>query len=230
MKNTRFSVVLLAGGRGTRFGSTLPKQYTLVNQKPLAIYSFEVFLSLPEIEQCIIVCEPQFDTLFLKKADTMRLPIQFARPGLRRQDSLYNGIQLLPDQALVCIHDAARPLIDSATVRRAVEAAAHCDAAVVGVRVKSTIKICDPSGMIVETPERSSLWEIQTPQVIRCKLLKEGLLYAHKHQLTVTDDASLVELLEKPVKVIEGSYTNVKVTTKEDLSFVEMIINTHALL
>lgn len=222
-----FSVVLLAGGRGTRMRSTIPKQYLTVHQKPLALYSFEVLAGLPEVQDFIIVCEPQYETLFYSHPNAKGLRLQFAQPGERRQDSVLNGINCLPNNPLVCIHDSARPLIDSSIVRYAVQTAEIWDAAVVGVKVRSTIKVCDGAQVVVDTPNRASLWEIQTPQVIRLDLLKEGFSYAQQNQVTVTDDVSLVELLGKPVKVVEGSYANVKVTTLEDLIFVEEFIEKH---
>lgn len=231
MKTTfPFSVVFLAGGTGMRMGTVIPKQYLSVHQKPLALYSFEVFASLHEVDDLIIVCEPQYEAIFLSSNKVRGLNLKFARPGWRRQDSVFNGIQLLNGNPLVCIHDAARPLIDPQVIRHAVRTADSWGAAAVGVKVKSTIKVCDGAQVVVDTPNRASLWEIQTPQVIRLELLKEGFKYAEEHQLTVTDDVSLIESLGKPVKIVEGSYTNIKVTTPEDLMCVEKLIEKHAML
>lgn len=222
--NILFSVVFLAGGLGTRMKSVIPKQYLTIHQKPLALYSFEVLASLPEVQDFIVVCEPQYETLFYESAKSKGLHLKFALPGPRRQDSVFNGIQLLSNNPLVCIHDSARPLIDPFVVREVVKAAENWEAAILGVKVKSTIKVCDGAQFIVDTPNRASLWEIQTPQVIRLNLLKEGFAYAQQHQLTVTDDVLLVELLGRPVKVVEGYYGNIKVTTPEDLIYVEQLI------
>lgn len=225
-----FSLVFLAGGLGVRMGCPLPKQYLPIHQRPLALHSFDVFLSMPEIQEIVVVCEPQYQQIFQKAFPAKRPEIRYALPGIRRQDSVYNGIQLLQEDGLVCIHDSSRPLIDSAMVRQAIQAGEKWNAAVIGVKVKSTIKICDGDQMVLETPDRNTLWEIQTPQVVRLNLLKDGFEYAIERQLTVTDDASLVELLGKPVKVVEGSYANIKVTTPEDLQIVEKLIEKHVLL
>jgi 2-C-methyl-D-erythritol 4-phosphate cytidylyltransferase len=225
-----FSVVLLAGGTGSRMKSAVPKQYIPIHHKPLALYSFEVLASLPEVQDFIVVCESSYDSLFYSSGKAKGLNLQFARPGARRQDSVFNGIQCLHNQPLVCIHDSARPLINPLIVRQVVQAAESWGAATVGVKVRSTIKICDGAQVVVDTPNRTSLWEIQTPQVVRLDLLQKGFDYVQEHQLTVTDDVSLVELLGKPVKVVEGSYANMKVTTPEDIIYVEKLLEKHAVL
>lgn len=225
MNMASFSVILLAGGVGTRMGTAIPKQYLPILQKPLALYSFDVFTSLPEVQELIVVCEQAYEQLFLNAAKEKRMNLRFARPGQRRQDSVFNGMQVVEGNGLLCIHDCARPLIDAESIRKVVIEAESWGAAALGVKVKSTIKICDGAQIVVGTPNRGRLWEVQTPQVVRWDLLKEGFKYAQEHQLTVTDDVSLVELLGKPVKVVEGSYANIKVTTPEDLEIVEKLID-----
>lgn len=218
-----FYVVLAAGGIGMRMGTDIPKQYLSLHNKPLALYSFEVFLSLPEVLGIVVVCDPAYQSLFTPYSKLVNL--SFALPGKRRQDSVYNGIEKLTGDPLVCVHDAARPLINSTLVRRAVHAAAEWQAAVLGVSVKGTIKVCDADQNILNTPNRASLWEVQTPQVIRLSLLREGFEKANSQSLTVTDDVSLVELLGKTVKVVESSYSNIKITTPEDLLVIKQFLN-----
>lgn len=229
-KITPCSVVFLAGGTGIRMGGSVPKQYLLIHEKPLVLYSFEMFASLPEVQDIVVVCEPQYEGIFQSYVQGKGLNLLFALPGPRRQDSVFNGIQLLSGNPLVCIHDSARPLIQASTIRQVVHTAENWEAAVVGVRVRSTIKVCDGAQVIIDTPNRAFLWEVQTPQVIRLNLLKAGFLYAQEHQLTVSDDVSLIELLGKPVKVVEGQYSNIKVTVPEDLIFIEQYLEKHALL
>jgi 2-C-methyl-D-erythritol 4-phosphate cytidylyltransferase len=230
MKNPKFTVVLVSGGLGSRMGGPIPKQYLPVFRKPLALYSLEIFCAMPEAERIVIVCEKSYEELFISAAGEKKELLHFAPPGQRRQDSVFNGISLLQDDELVCIHDAVRPLINRNDIYKVVATADQWNAAVLGVKAKATIKKCDSHQLILETPYRDHLWEIQTPQVIRLNLLKEGFRYAKDNQLTVTDDASLVELIGKPVKVVEGSYTNIKVTTPEDLEIVEKWIGKHAVL
>jgi 2-C-methyl-D-erythritol 4-phosphate cytidylyltransferase len=183
---------------------------------------------MPEIEQIIVVCESQYEDLF--KSYIFNKPLIFARPGVRRQDSLWNGMQSITGNPLVCIHDSARPFIEINHIRQTVQEAEHFGAAVLGVRVKATIKVCGDNQLIVSTPNREKLWEMQTPQVIRLNLLHEGFTLVHLDNLTVTDDVSLVELTGKPVKIVEGSYLNMKVTTPEDLLIAQNILEHYALL
>lgn len=229
--NIPFHVIFLAGGIGSRMKAETPKQYLSIHNKFLSQHSFETFLSLPEIEKIVVVCDRKYEELF-NSCQTNKELI-FASPGLRRQDSVYNGLQKLNEKnksRLVCIHDSVRPMINAALIRRVVTMAEACGASVVGVQVKSTIKICDGAGNVINTPDRSFLWEMQTPQVIKLELLKEGFKFVQERNLTVTDDVSLVELIGKPVRVVEGSYSNIKVTTPEDLILVQQYFDKDALL
>lgn len=223
-----FHLVFLAGGNGLRMGQATPKQYLPLQNKAIALHSFEVFLQMAEMDQCIVVCSLQYQYLFHECAKKYAKSLIFAEPGARRQDSVFNGIQKLTEGGLVCIHDAARPLITIPLIRQVTVAANQWKAAVAGVRVKSTIKICNEQQLIQSTPARESVWEMQTPQVVDLELLIQGFALAEAKKLTVTDDVSLVEHLQKPVKVVESTYTNIKVTTPEDLVFVNQLLASYA--
>ena len=213
--NSAFVLILLAGGIGTRMGAAAPKQYLPLMGKPIAHYSLKIFIGMPEIEKIVIVCEPRFIPLFTDAFSDPRLA--FALPGIRRQDSLYNGICSLEGDPLICVHDAARPVITTSLVRKVVKTAAEIGAAAAAVPVKATIKGCDSDHFVTHTPDRSHLWEMQTPQVVRLSLLKKGFHYAEARALSVTDDISLAELAGIRPQVVLGSYTNIKITTPEDL-------------
>lgn len=203
--------------------SSIPKQFLVMRGRAIARYSFDLFLSLPSVAEIVVVCDPAYHAVF--DAPHSAVPVHFALPGQRRQDSVFNGFQQLSrNDTLVCVHDSARPLVSADIVDRVVEAAQVHGAAVAGVPLKATVKLCHADQMVVNTPNRSSLWEVQTPQIIRHSLLKEGLDYAYKHDIAVTDDASLVELLGHPVKIVEAAYTNIKVTTPDDLIFAERLL------
>ncbi|MBA3722499.1 MAG: 2-C-methyl-D-erythritol 4-phosphate cytidylyltransferase [Parachlamydiaceae bacterium] len=230
MTNIPFSLVLAAGGMGTRMGVNVPKQYLHMRNKPIALFSFEIFLAMPELDQVVVVCDPIYQELFQKTAKSFSKKITFASPGIRRQDSVFNGIEKLNGDPLVCVHDAARPFITMPIIRNVIESAEKYGGSVVGVPLKATIKMCDNQKMIVSTPDRSKLWEMQTPQVVRLSLLKQGYAKAQADNLTVTDDVSLLELIGKPAKVVEGSYFNIKITTPDDLILSEQILDKYVLL
>lgn len=216
----KISVILLAGGLGSRMQTQIPKQYLPLKNKPVALYSFEVFLQLPEIEEIVVVCTEEYRHLF--SATTKR--ITFAIPGERRQDSVFNGLQAIhKDSEFVCIHDSARPHITPDLVRRVLDAGLLYGAATVGMPAKNTIKECNEFAFVKHTPDRSRIWEIQTPQVLRASLLREGFKQVAKKNLTVTDDVSIVEHLKYPVKIVEGDSRNLKITTPEDLLIAEYL-------
>ena len=199
--------------------SEVPKQYMLLNSKPIAQYSLDVFIGMEEISEIIIVSEPEFRHFF--QFDESEL-IKFALPGLRRQDSVYNGLKAVAEEAdIICIHDSARPFIDESLVRRVLLAGIEHGAATVGMPVKFTIKEADSGTFVAKTPDRTKMWEIQTPQVLEKSLLEKGFEQAIKLGKTVTDDVMLAEGLDHPVKLVEGSYRNVKITTPEDLLFAQ---------
>jgi len=214
--NRNIGVILLAGGYGSRMGMDTPKQYLELQGKPLIRHSLDFFLALPMVSEVVIVCDSDYRGLFTDDKVT------FASPGKRRQDSVFNGLQMLsPETALVCIHDSARPFVEMEMVQRVLDAGKTVGAAAVGVPMKPTVKRCNAEGFVEETLDRSTLWEVQTPQVLTTSLLHEGFAYVNSRGLTVTDDVALAELLHHPVRMVFGSYANIKVTTLEDLQFAE---------
>jgi len=211
------TAVLLAGGIGSRMGTTTPKQYLFLKDKPIVLHSFHLLQNVPEIEEIIVVCDPLFNAHFPGAI--------FAKPGSLRQESLYNAIaHISPKTDLVLTHDAARPLIKIENVIRVIEAGKKYGAATLATPVKVTIKEVDQNLMVIKTLDRSNLYDIQTPQVIKKELLIKGFQKIKKENLTVTDDVSIAELLAHPVKIVTGSPSNIKITTKEDLQLAEKIL------
>lgn len=189
-----------------------------------------------EVGEIVVVCDPSYRDIFEGCPLPRQLPLKWALPGKERQDSVYNGLQeVRSGAALVAVHDSARPMVEAADVRRCIQDAAEVGAAVLGVQVKPTIKEVDPNGRVIRTLDRSKLWEVQTPQIIRPELLKRGydkarreeaaapapaldrkppaLLQVNKESLAVTDDVSIIEHLGHPVKITVGDYTNIKART-----------------
>eukprot|EP00271_Cylindrocystis_brebissonii_P011971 TRINITY_DN2_c1_g2_i1.p1 TRINITY_DN2_c1_g2~~TRINITY_DN2_c1_g2_i1.p1 ORF type:complete len:354 (+),score=31.95 TRINITY_DN2_c1_g2_i1:117-1178(+) len=223
------SVVLLAGGVGKRMGASMPKQYLPLLGQPIALYSFYTFASLPEVGEIIVVCEPPYRHVFsdAAKEGSLEVQIRFALPGKERQDSVFNGLQEINSAAsLVAVHDSARPLVTAEDTQRVLRDGLKHGASVLGVAVKATIKEASEDGQfIVRTLDRRLLWEMQTPQVLEPGLLRRGFEYVRSENLEVTDDVSIVEYLGHAVCITKGSYTNLKVTTPEDLLLAERIVS-----
>lgn len=210
----KVEVILLSGGVGARMGGLIPKQYLLIHEKPIASLSFKVFDDCPAIHAMVVVANEGYHELFKSE----NKPVSFALPGERRQDSLRNGMaKLSPDADLVLIHDAARPFLTQEMIDRLIATAEKSGAATLAVPMKCTIKQADPQGLVLKTLDRSSLYEIQTPQALKLSLLKQGMEYAEKQGIEVTDDVSLAELIKHPVELVKGSPFNIKITTAEDL-------------
>ncbi|MCO5568367.1 hypothetical protein L7F22_022066 [Adiantum nelumboides] len=157
--------------------------------------------------------------------DKLKVQLKFAIPGKERQFSVLNGLKEICGSAkLACVHDSARPLILERDIRKVVSDAYVHGAAVLGVPVKGTIKQAKKDGFVMMTLDRSLLWEMQTPQVIEPSLLRKGFELIEQRNLEVTDDVSIVEHLKHPVFITEGSYTNIKVTTPDDMIVAERIL------
>ncbi|MDF2550186.1 MAG: hypothetical protein K0S07_1253 [Chlamydiales bacterium] len=210
------SAILLAGGHGTRLKSKEPKQYLPLKGKPICLYSFEQLLACPFLQEIIIVASAPYRSLFQSK----ETPLKFAEPGRRRQDSVLSGLKSAsPSSQFILIHDAARPFIDQALLETVLESAFEGGAATLAVPLKFTVKQADAELRVQHTPDRTCLFEIQTPQVLRRDWLEKGLDLPGD----LVDDVSAAEKLGHPVQLVSGSHANIKITTLEDLIFAEAI-------
>lgn len=226
MKEKSVSVILLAGGKGKRMGASMPKQYLPLLGQPIALYSLYTFSQMIEVKEIVVVCDPSYKDIFEDTKDKIHVDLLFSEPGKERQDSVYSGLQAIDSDAeLVCIHDSARPLVLSQDIEKVLKDGWLHGAAVLGVPVKATIKEANNESFVVKTLDRKTLWEMQTPQVIKPALLKEGFDLVKRRGLEVTDDVSIVEHLGHPVYITEGSYTNIKITTPDDLLVAEKVLN-----
>ncbi len=216
------SLIFLAGGSGARMGSPTPKQFLLLGDKPVALHSFELFLSIPEISEIIVVCAPSYQNQFTAQDK----PILFAIPGHPRQDSVYHGLQACnPNSKLIVIHDAARPFLERKDCLRLIEAAHRTGAAALATPASSTIKICTPKKIVKQTLERSTLWQMQTPQALLAPIIHRGFLRIFQAHQEVTDDVSLAEAIDHPVEIVEGSPKNFKLTTPFDWLVAQTLIS-----
>ncbi len=221
----KWGVVIVAAGRGTRMGTKESKQYLQLADKPILVHTLELFQSLDEVEQMVLVvgeadverCRAWGEQYSITKL------IAVAEGGRERQDSVLCGLKRLSTD-WVMVHDGVRPLVTAAEVRVCCAAAVRSGAAVLAVPVKDTIKQVSEAGVITATPDRRSLWAIQTPQAFRRVLLLEAHEQAAAEGFVGTDDAMVVERLGAPVVVAEGGYTNIKITTPEDLPYAEFLL------
>lgn len=220
-------VVLLSAGVGKRMGASIPKQYIKLMDLEIALHSLDTFLDC-DVSEIVIVCAEEWQHIFkdhLEKRGSTKCALKFTTGGKERQDSVRNGLAKIT-APIVAIHDAARPLVTKEEMEKVVADAAEHGAALLAVPTKATIKqaVAVDDNFVAATPKRKLLWEAHTPQVIRSDLLRKGFEKAEKENLEVTDDVSLIELLGEKVKLTEGEYTNIKVTTPEDIAVAETIL------
>ena len=221
--------IIPAAGTGIRMENERPKQFLDVDGKPLLAVTSEKFEVCPVIHAVILVV-PQKDVAYCQSEIVERHHLtkveKVVAGGERRQDSVRLGIEAAGgDYGLVLIHDGVRPLVAPDLIERVVEAAHKHRAVITGLTAKETIKELDENALVVRTYDRQRIWLVQTPQVFRY----EDILMAHRRALEegweeVTDDALLVERVGIPVKVVEGSEDNIKVTTPQDLEMVKFLL------
>lgn len=145
--------------------------------------------------------------------------------GSERQYSIANGLKLLPkDAEIILVHDAARPLVDLETIDAVIDAAEKFGGAIAAVPEKNTIKIVDAAGFVKETPKRSELVAVQTPQGFRREILLRAYAQAAADNFLGTDDAGLVERIGGKIKIVQSSYRNIKITTPEDIAVAESFL------
>lgn len=215
---SRISVIILAGGTGSRMKEKLPKQLLFLCGKRILHYSVELFLSFQDIQQVIVVLDSDYH-------QHCPFPVQFAEPGLKRQNSVANGLKKVSqDTEYVLVHDAARPLVKKNDIEQLLLAGKMHGAASLAVPIKTTIKQIKTDEFVAKTLNRDLIWEIQTPQMLKKSLLQEGLEKVFSENLEATDDVTVAELLLHPVKLVRGSYTNLKITVPEDLLTAEAFL------
>lgn len=248
-KNIKFSAVILAAGSGSRMKSDLPKQYMPLCGRPLITYAIDAFAE-GDIDEIVLVCTPgdkdymQDEILGRYCEEAIReVPggIQIVEGGSERAESVLNGVRASQGE-YVLIHDGARAFIDQETIGRIKEAVENWRACVAAVPEKNTIKFADDKACVESTPDRSRLWEIQTPQAFERELLLDAydLLLQDgedRNLKKITDDASVLELARElgrnsmdtrfdlPIRLVMGDYKNLKVTTPEDMLFGQAILS-----
>ena len=185
------------------------------------------FQNCPDIAEIIIVTKPENFQPIQEIADTLNISklSHLTEGGDTRQQSVMKGLKLVSkDSSYIAVHDGARPLVKTEHISKVIQDARVFGGATLGVPVKDTIKVVD-SGLITDTPPRSSLWMTQTPQVFRKRLYFEAVDFALEHNLDFTDDCQLVEAVGGKIYMTQGDYTNIKITTPEDREIAEVLLS-----
>ncbi|MQY52849.1 MAG: 2-C-methyl-D-erythritol 4-phosphate cytidylyltransferase [Firmicutes bacterium] len=221
--------IIVAAGSGKRMGRSTKKQFLSIGSKPILAYTLDVFDSINRIDRIILVIPRGWKRYCQKEIIEKygyRKEIEIISGGARRQDSVACGLALVSsDYEIVIIHDGVRPFVTRRMVIESIARARKFGACVVAVPVSDTVKMVNSRGVIERTLPRECLWRVQTPQTFRFSLIKKAYAKALKDKFYGTDDAQLVERMNKPVKVISSDYRNIKITTKEDLILAERILS-----
>ncbi len=223
----KVEAIVVAAGSGRRLKRKISKALVKVLNLPIIIHTLKKFSLHPLINSIILVCRKEdIANIYslVRKHNIKKIKLLCAG-GERRIDSVYNGISCLDKNTdIVIIHDGARPLIERKIITKCIKKANSMGACVVGVPVKSTIKeVSNSTNLIKKTLDRNLLYSIQTPQVFKTSIIKKA--FEKKARFNATDDSLLVEMINKKVALVEGSYSNIKITTPEDIFLAERLFN-----
>ena len=227
MKKEYCTAIVLAAGQGKRMGTKVHKQYLLLAGKPVLYYSLKAFQESAIVDEIILVTgagEEEYCRGKIVEPFDFTKVSRIISGGTERYHSVWNALQEIESGGYVFIHDGARPFVEEEIITRAYTSVLKNKACVVGMPVKDTIKLADENEYVEDTPERSRLWMVQTPQVFETELVKGAYkMLMRESYIQVTDDAMVVEtMLNHPVKLVRGSYENIKITTPEDLKIGEI--------
>jgi 2-C-methyl-D-erythritol 4-phosphate cytidylyltransferase len=225
---SKVTALIPAAGMGRRMGNAVAKQFLPLGDKPMLAHTLLAFQRASEIDEIIPVLSEEdmesclrdvIEQYHITKVKTLVVG------GKERQDSVANGLRKLEkDASIVLVHDGVRPFVTQEMIKESVELAKKGECVAVGVPLKDTVKEVDDKRIVRNTLERSRLWAIQTPQTFPVKILKRAYEESYRNKTFGTDDATLVERTGGKVRVIMGSYENIKITTPEDLLLAEEIL------
>jgi 2-C-methyl-D-erythritol 4-phosphate cytidylyltransferase len=227
----KVAAIIAAAGLGRRMQQDTPKTYLQLAGKPILIHTLEVFEKVPEVKEVLVVVHPE-DLEFCQEEVIDPYPLKkvlrLVPGGKERQDSVYHALKVLKKEAVeldvILVHDAARPLVDPAQVRKVLAAARRHGGAILGIPCQDTLKRVNSRGEVVATVDRQELWQVQTPQAFQAALLWRAYQEAMERGFYATDEAALVEALGETVVVVLGTCLNLKITTPDDLKMAEAIL------
>lgn len=223
------SVIILAGGKGKRMGGEVSKQFIQVKKKPILYYTIRRFQECKEIDNIILVL-PKDEIEYCKKEVIEKYSLKVDKivsGGKERQDSVYNGLKEVKNSEIVLIHDGARPFVNKRIIEDGIRFARKYGAAAPGVMPKDTVKIKDESSFSKSTPNRENLVAIQTPQIFKKEIICSCHEKIKNENINVTDDTMVVEFYGEKVYLYNGDYTNIKITTPEDLILAEYLCQSY---
>jgi 2-C-methyl-D-erythritol 4-phosphate cytidylyltransferase len=225
------SAIIVAAGQGTRMGPKVDKLFLELDGWPVVAHTWRRFEQSPGVEEIVLVVRDGMQDAFAALAQKCGFGKRFrlAIGGKERQDSVWNGLEMLsPDAEVVAIQDAARPCTSPALIAATVEAARKTGAAVAAQAVTDTIKESGDGRLIERTLDRSRLWAVQTPQTFRVEIIRRALGEVRSRGMLVTDDTAACELIGQPVQLVVSTEPNPKVTRPEDLPLVEAVLRAMA--
>lgn len=224
----KFSVILLAAGKSNRFKDREKKQFADLDGRAVWLHSLEIFSVRDDIEQILIVIDPDDEEVFTRRyrANVVFLSnAKVVKGGKDRVDSVQNALaHCSTDSDFVAVHDSARPCVTRELVDRVFQAAIETGAAALAIPVPDTLKRVNPEGFSTETVSREGLWATQTPQVFARQLLIDAYTHRGKIAGPITDDAQLVESIGHPVAMVESEPTNFKITNKRDIALASAVL------
>lgn len=229
MGKERCAAIVLAAGSGKRMNSSIKKQYIEIYDRPVLYYSLAAFEKMGIDELILVTSSDEIE--YCKKQIVEKYNLKsvssIVAGGKERYHSVYEGLKAVKECDYVFIHDGARPCIEQAVLMNCLRGVKEYGACVAAVPVKDTIKIADDQTFAQTTPDRSKVWAVQTPQVFQYSLIKKAYdtMLTSEHQFNITDDAMVVEkFTNQKIKLIFGSYKNIKVTTPDDLPLAEIYL------
>ncbi len=219
--------IIPAGGKGKRINSNIPKQYLLFNGKELIAYTIDVFQKSDMIDEIIIPAQREYFTLLneIKSKYSFTKISKIVEGGQERQLSVFNAVKSINPESddLILVHDAVRPFLSDSILKNVIEAAINYGSAITAIKAKDTL--VKASDEVKSYIDRTDVFYIQTPQVFKYKIFLEAIKKAEKENFIGTDESTVVHNAGYPIKIVEGSSLNFKITTEDDLRLFELLIN-----